>query len=653
MTTSTTPILTARAARRGRLSAITVIAAGALLFMPVTALAQVPGRPAPPPAPTPPPAAAPQLPISAGQQPPDLTQIYRGDDGGALYLRAEGTTVVGFAEHPGQKYAFVFRGTRTKNVINGNWYDVAKGTRKTSGAIQLKVFKHGDRLVRGGGTDFGPDVFDVIAASKVPWPGPQEAGFQARVTSDLDGAFVGKTVGLDPDGSRLYWQDESFGAIGVAEGPSALGTTRPQWVSVFFGKRDAQGKLAGEYFDVPKGTETERGSFRISAYKAQYGRRYGLQQFDAANAGLEGRPAVMDADYAIDFDTFAAGVDAYFRNNVVGFGYAISRDGKVVRSGGGGNAYLSVTNEGFDINQPFGTATQSDIASSSKLVVATAVMKELEARGMSIGSEVASYFPSCWDLGEGWDDMTFRRLLTHTSGLVRPGGSVLDEDATGYLFQRTVAETAVVVDPDTGAPGYDYDNQNYVMLGWILAGMLDKAKVEASFETNGCGKGTAAMLETMQIFEAYVVDMLADQGVDGAWKRRPGPVAFAYSFTNQAAPGQLTGENINPSGGLKMSANELGEFMAKLDDGGFVRRSTVQQMKDLLLGFDFALNSGSGLGWLQTKNGGATINGRGYGSQVAMLPGGVQVIGIWNSTNNSLPGSVPQGYRAAWQSALK
>ena len=278
-------VVTTHAARRGRRSAIMAIAAGALLLTPITALAQVPVRPPPPPAPTPPPpqaeppappapppvalpanpiapepaldppATAPQLPSSAGEQPPKLTQIYRGDDGSALYLRAEGTTVVGFAEHPVKKYAFVFRGTRTKNVISGNWYDVAKGTRQTFAGIQLKVFKKGDRLVRSGGTDFGPDVFNVISASKIAWPGGREAGFQALSPSDLDGAFIGKSAALEPDGSRLYWKEHlTLGPIGVAEGPRASGTTRPRWVSVFFGQRDAQGKIAGEYFDVPKGT---------------------------------------------------------------------------------------------------------------------------------------------------------------------------------------------------------------------------------------------------------------------------------------------------------------------------------------------------------------------------------------------------------------
>ena len=631
-----------RTVRRGCRNALAT--AGVLLLMPIAAVAQVPGDPTSPPAPT---AQPPHtgLPLAS-----PVTKIYRGDDGSALYLRAVSSTVVGFAEHPDRNYAFVFRGTRTGNVIAGNWYDVAKGTRTSVGAISLTVFKQGDRLVRSSGADFGPDVFTVIDPRQVPWPGAREAGFQDRSRSELDGAFVGKTITLEPDGSRSYWREApAFGAVGVAEGPTLRGSTRPAWVSVFFGKRDSTtGKVAGDFFDVPKGTATQRGTFSITPFPRRYGRFYGLTQWGTDNIGVAGRGGIIDADYAMNFDKFAAAVDTYFRGKVVGFGYAISYKGDVVRSDSGGNAYLSQTNTEFDVNQPFGTITQSDIGSSSKLVVATAVMRELVARGISVDAAVASYFPSCWNLGAGWETMTFRQLLTHTSGLVRPSNSLLSQDPTGYLFQKASAEGAL------GPKDPAYENQNYVMLGWILAGMLDKAKVEASFEENGCGAGTPAMLETMEIFEAYVVDMLADQGVEGGWKWRDGPKAFLYNFADQSLSGPLSASNINPSGGLKMSADELGEFLAKLDDGRFVTRSTVQVMKDLQLGFDGPLNPlTGGLGQMSTKNGATSEGGRGAGSQVAMLPGGVQVLGIWNSKDVAVPAGVAAALLAAWESAIK
>jgi len=688
-----TPARASRAASRGCRNAIAAVAV--LLLMPIAAVAQVPGGPTRPPAPPaspppppvqqptppappppppiqqptptppapPPPLAAPEPepvpptpgpPAPAAHLPldgpaPPLTRIYRGADGSKLYLRTVSSTVVGFAEHPGGTYAFVFRGTRNENVITGHWYDVAKGKRASVGKVSLTIINQGDRLVRTGAGDFGPDVFTAIAANKILFPRARAAGFQDRSRSELDGAFVGKTSTLELDGSRSYWREAtSFGAVGVAEGPKPQGSTRPAWVSVFFGTRNkTTGKVTGDFFDVPKGTATQRGTFSITAYPQQYGRFYGLQQWDDAHAGIQGRSAIIDADYAVNFDKVAAAVDKYFRNRVVGFGFAISYKGKIVRYGSGGHSYLSKTNnKEFDLDLAYGEGTKTDIGSSAKLVVATAVMQALEQRGMSVDTPVAAYLPSCWNLGAGWDTLTFRQLLNHRARIVLTP-ALIGQDSTGFLYQKGVAEA------DLTGPG-GYQNQNYVMLSWLLAGLLDKPQVEASFEEHGCGAATPAMLETLQIFEAYVVAMLAEQGVDGGWKWGLGSTAYQYDFSNKKLSGPLSAENINGSGGLKMSSNELGEFMAGLASGRFVNRATVQAMKDGGLGYDSALWPASpSLGLMHRKNGASFAGTRASGAHVTTMPGDVQIVGVWNSGSNAVEGSPGPVFLQAWESGLK
>jgi hypothetical protein len=623
------------------------------------AQAQVPGGPVtlPPPPPPPPlaipapapdpPAPAPQPPVSAGELSPKLTQIYRGDDGGALYLRAEGTKVVGFAEHPGRKYALVFRGTRAKDLINGSWYDVAKGSRATVGTIVLKIFKEGDRLVRSSGSDFGPDAFDAIAAGSFPWPGAREAGFQARSRSDMDGAFIGKTSAMEPDGSRQYWRETVSGAFGVAESAAKAGK-RPAWVSVFFGKRQADGSVSGEYFDVPKGTETRSGTFSLAALK--FGRQYAL-----GSSGQTGRPTRIEADYALDFDKIADAVDKHFDKKVVGFGWAISSDGKVVRDGGGGNSYLSEDKNGFDINRPFTSSTESVTASTTKLVTATAVMQVLAKKGMSVKSLAYPYYPDCWKLGPGMMSLTFEKLLDMSSGLFRPAKEVKAEDL--HLFVMKAAEGGL-----TGKKGYE--NMNYAHLGWLLAGLLDKPGVEASFAKHGCGKATKAYGETMDIYGDYVINMLADEGVAAGWNYRTGNRALKYNFLDQSLAGILPVTTVvNPTGGLMINAIEFGEFLAKLEHGRFVDRATVEAMKDGEYGFDDlipgkggpanAFRASDGLGLADKKNGGCgNDKGRGCGSQLVMLPGDVQIVALFNSRNNATSKN-STGLRDAWQAGIK
>jgi hypothetical protein len=108
-----------------------------------------------------------------------LTRIYRGEDGGALYLRQLGNKVYGFGEHPGLKYAYVLAGSISGDRITGSWWDVPKGTRAGKGTLDLQWSQLGARIVRKGGDDFGPDVFAAIAPDGVPWPVMQAAGFQA------------------------------------------------------------------------------------------------------------------------------------------------------------------------------------------------------------------------------------------------------------------------------------------------------------------------------------------------------------------------------------------------------------------------------------------------------------------------------------------
>jgi hypothetical protein len=67
-----------------------------------------------------------------------LTRIYRGDDGGALYLRQMGNKVYGFGEHPGHDYSCVLTGSVSGDLIVGRWWDVPKGSRETSGTLSMR-----------------------------------------------------------------------------------------------------------------------------------------------------------------------------------------------------------------------------------------------------------------------------------------------------------------------------------------------------------------------------------------------------------------------------------------------------------------------------------------------------------------------------------
>ncbi len=140
----------------------------------------------------------------------ELTRTYRGADGSALYTRAVGKQVVGLGEHPGSERAFVFEGTRSGMKISGHWWDVAKGTRTRTGALELSYSAGGSRLERSGGDDLGPDSWQAKDPKTMKWPGRSEAGFQSTSATDLDGAFDGS------DRSRAYVSETADDVVWVA-----------------------------------------------------------------------------------------------------------------------------------------------------------------------------------------------------------------------------------------------------------------------------------------------------------------------------------------------------------------------------------------------------------------------------------------------------
>ena len=67
---------------------------------------------------------------------------------------------------------------------------------------------------------------------------------------------------------------------------------------------------------------------------------------------------------------------------------------------------------------PWTADAQMHVASVSKLVTAMAMTKLLYNRNLSADARISPWLPKYWQQGPGVDRLTFRHLLTHTSGLV-------------------------------------------------------------------------------------------------------------------------------------------------------------------------------------------------------------------------------------------
>jgi len=144
-----------------------------------------------------------------------------------------------------------------------------------------------------------------------------------------------------------------------------------------------------------------------------------------------------------DLDLFEQKVIDYVNDgsaDPVGWGYVIGQNGNFARGDDFGVARTTADGKiDFSIDKDVNTA------SVTKFFTAIAVMQLLEARNMNINSKIFPFLPPSFDTNDGVDDLTFRHLLTHTSGLESVNSSF---DATlGWTGLRACIAGGVVNPP--------------------------------------------------------------------------------------------------------------------------------------------------------------------------------------------------------------
>jgi len=552
----------------------------------------------------------------------ELTRIYAGEDGGALYTRTEGATFVAFGEHPGNNYAFVLRGTIKDNVIEVDWWDVPKEKRPRKGQATLQWSQNGARIVRTGGSPFGPDTFHEVKPELVPWPGVKAAGFQGQGAGDLNGAFNAQ------DKSRWYIRETAYGVVGVAEADAQPGE-RPRWVAVFFGKRTQKGagSISGEWFDVAKGLDRKKGSFGavlMEPATAIWGRELTIQ-LSGTQRGVK-----IEPDYAVDYSKMAQVIETYMKgSDAVGWSYAIAGNGTILRKGAGGSRQLKQDGGQRD----FTTNTLAQAASASKLVTAATLAKVLKDNGYDFNDKVAQFLPQCWKRGPGVNSLTFGDIASHHSGF---SGKATDEAVPDDNRAKRVRKTFEMGQVKKLKPGeFDYQNANYETFRYLAPLVGKRKKALGIFEKFDC-KDTAMLNEQIAVlFNELTFDMLRLAGLtpgkDASFLPQ-GDDDFSLNYDwkdrkKEGNPPNKQGPYRGGAGYLALSAVGAGKFLAAFDGGEILPMSWVRTMKNEKYGFDGGYGSKAGRAvW---KNGGCP--GGTCKAWAIMFPGHVEAYLLTNS----------------------
>ena len=117
--------------------------------------------------------------------------------------------------------------------------------------------------------------------------------------------------------------------------------------------------------------------------------------------------------YQLDVDGLRRDLHALLSPCLAGYALQLRRYGRVVI-----DDRWKLARTAADGEVDWAPSVQMHVASVSKLITAMAMTKLLHSRNISPDATIARWLPRHWVRGPGVDRITFRQLLTHTSGLV-------------------------------------------------------------------------------------------------------------------------------------------------------------------------------------------------------------------------------------------
>lgn len=317
-----------------------------------------------------------------------------------------------------------------------------------------------------------------------------------------------------------------------------------------------------------------------------------------------------------------------------GFAYAIVKGGKLAYHGGVGFART-----GPDGSVAMTSSHRVNVMSVTKPITAVATHQLLGEHGLSVDSPVAPWLPPSFQLGDGFDTVTFRQLLNHTSGINQLFDSLseAEQDKWGNGWDGLKFVVSQDISPGSSS---QYKNANYALL---------RLAIPALWKATGNHPGIAQITKSSVgiWYLAYVQQRIfVPSGVNAVTCTEPNPATAAlfYDATKPASGGVLSHIAVGPLDGcgghanLRLSALDLARFMAYLTHGKLLNAAGTTLMDTGKLGWLQGSNPGSAPGVYWHGGDGFWTSGgakREVHTCVMKFPNDIQATLVINSTNLS------------------
>ncbi|MCH9651210.1 MAG: beta-lactamase family protein [Deltaproteobacteria bacterium] len=551
-----------------------------------------------------------------------------------------GKRVYGGVWEPGSGKHALFRYSSWSAFVN-KWRDLnPRGYR----LVDVERVRHGNTIWyygiwRAGSGKFALYNYRSWSAFTAKWADLNSRGYRLIDIDISQHNGVTSYVGVWRGGGGQYALFNFSSWASLADKWSELGPQGYQMIDMDV-TRLANGTY--RYVGVWRGGSNRRALYRYTtwtAFKRKWAqlaeRGYSLLDLEVAQRNTSGAwyvgsfgPAPSDPASGPDLQAMAQFLeDTLDENSVVGMSYALSQHGQLAIAGSTGFAQRNP-----DAEVPMTSKIRSTVASVSKAVTAPLIYKLLAANGLDIDSPIASWLPAGWVKGPGFvnnaNGLTFRHLLTHTSGLNQEFNALKDAGlegpwGNGWDGLEFVVENGTV--PDSPR---QYKNANFALLRILIPELWKAAG----------GPGTAVTKANVgERYLSYLHELVMDrEDIESVvcWPQTGYPEAKGYNFDDMSLAGYSSSSSLDGCGGhanLHLSAQELTQYAAAFRfDDGIMSPGDRSTMRTARAGWNGA---GAVDGGTAYDHGGAWNHSGGRRTRTCMmeLPNGVNASIIINS----------------------
>lgn len=320
----------------------------------------------------------------------------------------------------------------------------------------------------------------------------------------------------------------------------------------------------------------------------------------------------------VNLGAFGTAVHTILKNQTSGYILQVRKNGQLA-----GNWIWNWAQTPADQGKGWSQDTRMHVASVSKFLTAVAMVKALDSKGISYDAKIVNYLPSYWAKGSKINQITFRHLLTQTSGFNT------DSSKSDYEFMKGKVAAGV---PAVGS--YDYENMNFGLCRILIPIVMGNIDKDAKFFEIASINDQCWDAVTLLHFKNYMqANVFSRAGVPNVgFEPIPNMKnALAYKFP-AAGKGWNSGDLGSMAGGagFRLSTKELLNVMDHIRRRGtIISPAKAQYMMDNRFGLDQIMDTPAGK--LYNKNGGWRSDGRKEQCIAYFLPDGMELAIFVNS----------------------